>query len=254
MTEWTYEDKEYWNRVYRIGEQYEKDEVVLDGNDGENEFDDKILNATKNRVVLDVGCGEGLFTLEIAKKARSVVGVDFSKEAIARTTKDPEITRRKNIRFREADASNLPFADEEFDIAISRRGPATANEKTVGEAHRVLKRNGVLMEITIGEKNTENLARIFGRGQMYGVGEKVGVSKRKMLERAGFRDIQITDYVATEIFPNLERLIIRLDDSPIIPGFNAKKDKRFLETVERRCSTVRGIETTAHRVTIVANK
>jgi len=250
----TYEDREYWSRVYRLGDHLVKEHVALDGNDGESEFDDKILRAAKGKEILDVGCGDGSFTLEIAKRAKRVVGVDFSEEALARAMKDQSITTRENVRFQQADANSLPFADAEFDAVISRRGPVTANRRTLSEAYRVLKRNGLLMEITIGEKDKENLGKIFGRGQMYGIKERIAISKKRMLERARFRGIVTRDYIATEIFPSMKRLVIRLNDSPIIPGFDAKKDERFLTTVERRCRTPRGIETPAHRVTIIARK
>jgi SAM-dependent methyltransferase len=255
MKDRTYVDKEYWDTVYRLGDYLKKKEnVVLDGNDGEDEFDDKILRAAKGREVLDIGCGDGLFTLEIADLARRVVGVDFSEDALVCATKGRSRAGPKRIRFQRADANSLPFANEEFDLVVSRRGPATANTKTLSEVYRVLKRNGLLMEITIGEKDKENLARIFGRGQMYSVKERISLMKRRMLEQAGFREIRVKDYIATEIFPSMKRLIIRLSDSPIIPGFDAEKDSGFLSIIERKCRTSRGIETPVHRVTIVARK
>jgi ubiquinone/menaquinone biosynthesis C-methylase UbiE len=195
-----------------------------------------------------------LFAHEIAKTARSVVGVDFSENALAIAEGDRLRNRSGKMEFRLGEAKSLPLADELFDLVISRRGPATANETTLSEVFRVLKGKGILMEITIGEENTRNLAEIFRRGQMYSETERVAVLKKKPLERAGFEDIQIEEYLATEIFPSIEQLILRLNDSPIIPGFDAKKDEHFLRLVVERCKTPRGIETPAHRVTIIARK
>lgn len=254
MREKTYEDKGYWNRVYAQGEAPEKERVALDGNDGEEEFDDKILKAVEYKEVLDVGCGDGSFTLEVSRRAKGVVGIDFAEEALAGAMKHRSITNQKNIRLQVADARNLPFGDAEFDVVISRAGPATATTKTLSEVYRVLRRNGLLMEITFGEKNCENLIRIFGRGQMFGVKEKVLFTKRRMLEETGFREIRTEEYIATEVFPSMRRLIIRLNDSPIIPEFEARKDERFLTAVEEQCRTSRGIETPVHRVTITAKK
>jgi SAM-dependent methyltransferase len=254
MRERTYEDEGYWDRIYALREPPDKERVTLDGNDGEEEFDDRILKAVVDKDVLDIGCGDGSFTFEVSRRARRVTGVDFSAEALARAVRDRSIAKQKNIRLQQADAKSLPFADSEFDVAVSRRGPATATMKTLFEAYRVLKPNGLLMEITIGEKNCENLTRIFGRGQMFGVREMVLITKKKMLKEAGFREIQAREYTATEIFPGMKRLIIRLNDSPIIPEFEPKKDERFLAAVEEQCRTSRGIETPVHRVTIIAKK
>jgi SAM-dependent methyltransferase len=254
MEDRTYEDKEYWSRVYRLSDHLVKEHVALDGSDGESEFDAEVLRAVEDKEALDVGCGDGSFTMEIAKRARKVVGVDFSEEALARAAKGRSFTAQENVRFQQADANSLPFADAEFDLVVSRRGPMTANMGTLAEAHRVLRPGGLLMEITIGERDKENLKEIFGRGQMCGVEQRVAITKRQMLERAGFKEIATRDYVATEIFPSMKRLIIRLIDSPIIPGFDAEKDERFLAEVEKRCKTPRGIETPSHRVAIVARK
>lgn len=254
MKEKTYDDNEYWNKVYRSSDQAKKEPVTLDGNDGESEFDEKVLTEAAGMDVLDVGCGDGSFSRKIAKKARRVVGIDFSDEALARATKAHPAAPGEHVRFRRADASNLPLADAKFDMVVSRRGPVTASNRTLAETYRVLKLGGLLMEITIGEKDKENLARVFGRGQMFGMKEKVAITKKKMLKKAGFKEIQTRDYIATEIFPSMKRLIIRLSDSPIIPGFELEKDRHSLETVERECSTSRGIETPVHRVIIIAKK
>lgn len=254
MSDKTYEDREYWNRLRKSRDYYEEEHVTLDGRAGEIEFDDRIQEAVEGRDVLDVGCGVGLFTIEIARRAKKVVGVDFSKEALARARRNRVVAEWKNLRFEWADAGNLPFAEAEFDIVVSRRGPVTSSAKTVSEAYRVLRRNGLLMEITIGERDKENLLRIFGRGQMYGVKEAVAVSKKRMLEKTGFKEIEIVDYVATEVFEGMKDLIVRLKSAPIIPDFDVERDKPFLTIVEKTYATPRGIETPVHRVTMVAKK
>lgn len=250
----TYEDQEYWNSLRRSRDYYAHEDVVTEGNDGEDEFDTKILSVVPGKVVLDVGCEVGEFTIKMAEKAKDVVGVDFSEEAIHRAEMNLARAANKNVRFRQADANKLPFPDGTYDVVVSRRGPVTDNMQSLSEAYRVLKNGGVLMEITIGEKDKASIARIFGRGQKFGVTERVVVSTRRMLESLGFRVLEITDYLAIEIFQSMSDLMIRLNSAPIIPDFDVKRDKRYLELVGRACKTSRGIETEVHRVTIVATK
>ena len=51
----------------------------VDGPDGQAYFDSQVLmTATKRSAVLDCGCGDGAFTVQVAKKAARVIGVDFS--------------------------------------------------------------------------------------------------------------------------------------------------------------------------------
>jgi ubiquinone/menaquinone biosynthesis C-methylase UbiE len=253
MSHWEYKDRNYWERTYSLEEAYLSDKAITEGNDGEQEFDIKMLNAADAKAILDVGCGDGLFTIQIAQSAKKVVGVDFSTIAIAEAEKNLSQTRVNNARFELADAGDLPFPRETFDLVTSRRGPVTDSKTSLSEGFRVLRKGGTLMEITIGEHDKENLARIFGRGQMLG-SEKVSVLKQKSLREIGFRPLKIKEYIATEIFPAMNDLIIRLKNSPIIPDFDPDHDKEYLEKVEKVCRTSRGIKTQTHRVTIIARK
>jgi ubiquinone/menaquinone biosynthesis C-methylase UbiE len=254
MKDRTYEDEEYWNNLRRSRDRPSHEHVFTDGNDGENEFDTKILNTVVGQAVLDVGCGIGEFTLRIAERAREVVGVDFSKEAIRRATTKLKRTGIRNCKFKQADANELPFPDAAFDVVVSRRGPVTASMQSLSEAYRVMKEGGTLMEITIGEKDKRNIVKIFGRGQMHGVTERVVVAKSGMLKSAGFLILDVKDYLATEVFQAMNDLIVRLNSAPIIPNFDVKRDEKYLERVKLECTTSRGIETEVHRVTILATK
>lgn len=110
------------------------------------------------------------------------------------------------------------------------------------------------MEITIGERDKRNLAEIFGRGQMLGFRGEVSAVKKRWLEEAGFRKAISRDYLGTEVFHTMNDLLIRLRTAPIIPSFDATKDKEFLRKVRKQCMTERGIETPVHRVVLIAQK
>jgi len=250
MTGWEYEDREYWERVYALPENYMVESAVTEGNDGEDEFDAKMLGACVGRVVLDVGCGDGLFTIRMAERAKEAIGVDFSRIAISEARKNLANSGRKNLRFEIANAESLNFQKETFDMVTCRRGPVTDSKNSLREAHRVL-RSGTLMEITIGERDKENLAQVFGRGQMLG-SERVVALKERLLREAGFEKLEVKEYTATEIFPTIRDLTIRLKNSPIIPDFNAEKDKEYLERIDKVYKSKKGIETPTHRVTIIA--
>src|SRR5712664_4156813 len=228
MTGWEYEDREYWERVYALPENYMVESAVTEGNDGEDEFDARMLGACVGKVVLDVGCGDGPFTIRMAERAEEVIGVDFSKIAISKARENLANSGRKNLRFELGNAGSLHFPKETFDLVTCRRGPVTDRENSLREAHRVLKKNGLLMEITIGERDKENLTQVFGRGQMLG-SERVVALKERLLRETGFKKLEVKEYIATEIFPTIRDLVIRLKNSPIIPDLNAKKNKEFLE-------------------------
>ena len=70
--------------------------------------------------ILDVGCGDGKITAEIASRASkaSVVGVDPSEDMIGFAQSHFGPATRLNLRFQAADARRLPF-ENEFDLVVS---------------------------------------------------------------------------------------------------------------------------------------
>src|SRR6516164_6833366 len=73
-----------------------------------------------NEHVLDVGCGDGKVTAEIAQRVLhgSVVGVDPSRHMIAFASSDFQSVDYPNLRFLVVDARRLPFPAE-FDVVVS---------------------------------------------------------------------------------------------------------------------------------------
>jgi ubiquinone biosynthesis O-methyltransferase len=68
--------------------------------------------------VLDVGCGDGEFALELAKRGAIVVGIDASPEMInaAKSRPQPQGT---DISFQVAIAEHLPFPAAQFDVVTA---------------------------------------------------------------------------------------------------------------------------------------
>jgi len=248
------ERPQYWDRKWRLKEQRIRENVTLDGSDGELEFDAEAIRLARGKDVLDIGCGPGEFTLRVAKRARSVVGADSSKVALRMAGRNLAKKALINVVFRYGEARNLPFANESFDFAYSRRGPASDSKKCLAEVMRVLRRGGTFTEITIGERDKQNLAEIFGRGQMLGCRGQVSAVKRRWLEETGFREVSSRDYLGTEVFRSMKDLMVRLLSAPIIPSFDVEGDRRFLDAVRAKCTTERGVETPVHRVILVAKK
>jgi trans-aconitate 2-methyltransferase len=78
-----------------------------------------LLDLNGNERVLDIGCGNGKNTSEIASRLPegSVVGVDFSSNMVAFASSQYAASH-PNLKFQPADARHLPFGPE-FDLAVS---------------------------------------------------------------------------------------------------------------------------------------
>jgi 2-polyprenyl-3-methyl-5-hydroxy-6-metoxy-1,4-benzoquinol methylase len=82
-------------------------------------FRDRVLRrhltrATRNKSVLELGCGEGHLTQTVFRRARSVTAVDISDVAIARA----KSLNLRNARFETADLLNISLAGYDVIAAI----------------------------------------------------------------------------------------------------------------------------------------
>ena len=104
------------------------------------------LPQDRNLRILDVGCGAGFFSVLLAKEGYQVTGVDLTPDMIenARILAAEEKTV---CDFLVMDAENLSFADESFDVVISRNLTWTLPDvkSAYREWVRVLKKGGVLL-------------------------------------------------------------------------------------------------------------
>jgi len=79
---------------------------------------DELWDRAAPSSVLDVGCGEGVLTLQWAERLGDgrVVGIDLDDPKLS-----AEWTKRErpNLEFRAEEATRLSFADDEFDLAAA---------------------------------------------------------------------------------------------------------------------------------------
>jgi len=97
---------------------------------------------------LDIGCGTGFLSLELAARGHRVTGIDFAPAMLA-LAKKKAVEAGAAIRFEEADAENLPFAPASFDLVITRHVLWTLPhpEAAIDEWIRVLRPGGRLAVI-----------------------------------------------------------------------------------------------------------
>jgi len=79
-----------------------------------------LLSLKGSEQVLDIGCGDGRITAQIAMRipTGSVLGVDASRDMIAFASRHFESAQHPNLRFEVANARDLPFRGQ-FDLVVS---------------------------------------------------------------------------------------------------------------------------------------
>lgn len=91
---------------------------------------------------LDIGCTAGIMTYHLAKYFYKAVGIDIDGKSLSHAN---DCFNKENILFLEADALNMPFADESFEAAVCHHTyeHVSSAEILVEEIYRVLKPGGV---------------------------------------------------------------------------------------------------------------
>lgn len=117
---------------------------------------EKIINISemkKGSTILDLGCGPGSYTLDFARalgKEGKVYAVDIQFGMLKKLKKKlqkPENKDIQNVEMKIADACQLPFSDNFFDIVylISVLPEIRDKTKVLKEVRRVLKNSGNLI-------------------------------------------------------------------------------------------------------------
>ncbi|WP_348518412.1 class I SAM-dependent methyltransferase [Campylobacter sp. CCS1377] len=85
----------------------------------------------KDKNIIDIGCGTGVWTLHLAKSAKEIIALDNANAMLEILKEDAKNLALKNIKY-----ENLSFTqwadknkDTKFDIAFLSMSPALQNEK-----------------------------------------------------------------------------------------------------------------------------
>lgn len=159
------------------------------------------LSFTGTESVLDIGCGDGKLTAEIATRIPRghIMGVDVSPSMIAESTKRFKLI--KNMSFALADATTF-FTDRHFDyiVSFSTFHWIRDKETTLKHIFGMLKPGGKLA-ILMRHQESEGRARVFESATWKPILEIIGEKRfycdekimRQILSKVGFKDIHLQE-------------------------------------------------------------
>lgn len=151
----------------------------------------------KNQSILDLGCGTGTLTSQLANFADTVIGVDSSANMIEKAQK-----QYADIKFMVCDALSLPF-EKQFDVVFSNAvfHWIADHNALLNQVHKVLKSNGLLAcefgangNIATIENAFMNVCRNFGYEYNPKFNFPTSEHFADLLKKNGFMIDKIYDY------------------------------------------------------------
>ncbi len=155
----SYVKADWWRQIFNANYLRTDGDVVEDPSITKREID-LFLNAlapSKESVILDLCCGQGRHTLELARRGyQNLFGLDRSHYLINRAK---SISKKDSVKvsFKEGDARKLPFPNDKFDYVMIPGNSfgyfesSQDDQKVLQEVRRVLKPYGkLLVDITDG--------------------------------------------------------------------------------------------------------
>ena len=138
--------------------------------------------------VADLGCGEGMLSIEASRWASKVTAVDLSPEALKRAKSMAKEKGARNIVWRRGDIEDLPLESGSIDVALLSQALHHAKEppRAIREAGRILTPGGTLLLLDLKEHREEWVRRLGDR--WLGFDES---TLRKMVRRAGLTDVRL---------------------------------------------------------------
>lgn len=108
--------KQWYEELFEnYGLKYDN-EVYVHGTIGECDFFEKELGYNKSVRILDIGCGTGRHSIELAQRGYKVVGIDQS-ESLLKRAREKASEQKVQVDFQKHDARNLPYLNE-FNLVI----------------------------------------------------------------------------------------------------------------------------------------
>ncbi|MDE3202184.1 MAG: methyltransferase domain-containing protein [Acidobacteriota bacterium] len=168
------------------------------------------LNPQLGEKILDLGCGDGQLTMQLAQSGAQVEGVDASPSMVA-------AARARGMQVTEASAESLPFADGAFDAVFSNAALhwVRNQDAMMTQVRRVLRSGGRFV------------AEMGGQGNI----AAIRVALIAVLERHGFAGAEdgVNYYPTPQIYARrltqhgfkVERIELIPRPTPLPNGMNA---------------------------------
>lgn len=180
-----YEDESFW-KTFESAIFYQE---RLNAAAGEVDQVVKLLALRKGAKILDLCCGIGRHSLELARRGYEVVGVDLTQEYLEKARRQAD-SEGLNVQFIGSDMRRFCQIDE-FDAVINMFTAfgyfevEADNKHVLANIHCSLRKGGILLIDVMGR---EILARIYKQREWFELDGRIFLQEHKMLQNWSWAD------------------------------------------------------------------
>ncbi len=162
--------------------------------------------------ILDVGCGNGFFTVPLFRRFRNVIGVDFSSLMLS-------LIRNYDISLLKADSMSLPFKDCSFDFVFSSN--LLHHVKNITTSIQEMKRVSKKFIIIIEANRQNMIMNLFSKLKREEYEDKI-LTMKNLKTKVSQENISILDAFSTGLIsPNRTPYFL----TPFLKKLNTKKSR-----------------------------
>ncbi len=139
--------------------------------------------------VVDIGCGEGYLTIEVARWARRVIAIDRSAAVLSRARALAGRRHAGNIVFKRGDLDRLPLEPSSVDVALLSQALHHAPDpaRTLREAARVVRGGGKVLVLDLRAHDEQWVRDKLGDHHLGFADDHL----TELLNHAGFVDVRV---------------------------------------------------------------
>ncbi len=200
-------------------------------------IDNVVSFADKKAKILDIGCGTGIATRQLAQNGFKVFACDSDKKMIEEANKYP----KENIRYYTADAKSLPFDNESFDL-VTAFGAFHwfCDEVSITEIRRAMKRDSIFC--VVNKNDVGNFKKDFSNIIYKIISKKVSSVKdaydpTSILKKYGFMDVKENKIETSEYF-TIEKALLQFQSMHLWNNVPGVLRKNTLESLKKHFSSL----------------
>lgn len=161
-------------------------------------------NILENTTILDAGCGTGQTAAYLAKQYKCQVTAIDHHPLMVEKAKERFLNEKLSIPVVKGSIEDLPFPTHSFDFVLAESVTAfTQTSRTIKEYYRILKPNGILIdldmtsEVPLNEEEKYNICRVYGMENVFTESEWID-----QFIASGFHSVQVP--TGSSIFSHMQ--------------------------------------------------